>query len=253
MIYIHKVIPLITSPLFLVIILIFISLLIKKSKFLKIKNFLLFLSLLTLFLFSNPLISNKLVKYIEYPYKPVHLSDVPSVDFIVVLSGMIHLVKNNVHEWSDPDRFFGGIKLLNAKRGKKIIYTGGFLPWEKKKKSEGELLKVISMDFGINENEILITEKVQNTYDEAKATSNLIKKEAKIILVTSAFHMARSKFLFEKSGFTVFPYPVDFKFKNNKITFMDFIPSADSLSRSSFVIRELLGRLYYRFKYLFRD
>ena len=254
MIYLHKIIPLITSPLFFALTLLVISIILRKSRFIKLKSFLLFLTFLTLFIFSNPLISNKLVKYIELPYLPVKLSEVPVSDFIVVLSGgMVHQIKNDVHEWSDPDRFFAGIKLLNTKKGKKIIYTGGSLPWEKKKKSEGELLKVISMDFGINENDILITEKVQNTYDEAKATSNLIKKEAKIILVTSAFHMARSKFLFEKRGFTVFPYPVDFKFKNNKITFMDFIPSADSLSRSSFVIRELLGRLYYRFKYLFRD
>ena len=64
--------------------------------------------------------------------------------------------------------------------------------------------------------------------------------------------MNRATFLFKKHGFKVFPYPVDFKFENHKITILDFIPSAGSLKSSSFVIREVLGRIYYRFKFLFK-
>ena len=253
MIYLHKIIPLITSPLFFVLTLLVILIILRKSKLIKLKNSLLFLSFLTLFLFSNPLISNKLVKYIEASYHPVKLSEVPVSDFIVVLSGgMIHQVKDDVYEWSDPDRFFAGIKLLNANKGKKIIYTGGLLPWEKKKITEGELLKNKSIEFGIHENDILVTKKVKNTYEEANAISHLIDNKSKIILVTSAFHMKRAKFLFEKYTFNVFPYPVDFKYKNHKITILDFIPSAGSLSRSSFVIREVLGRMYYRVKFLLK-
>ena len=65
MIYFHKIIPLITSPLFFVLTLLTISFFLEKSKFIKLKRFLIFLSFLTLFIFSNPLISNKLVKYIH--------------------------------------------------------------------------------------------------------------------------------------------------------------------------------------------
>ena len=192
MIYLHKIIPLITSPLFFVLTLLVILIILRKSKLIKLKNSLLFLSFLTLFLFSNPLISNKLVKYIEASYHPVKLSEVPESDYIVVLSGMVHFVRDNVYEWSDPDRFFAGIKLLNANKGRKIIYTGGLLPWELKKKTEGELLKNKSLEFGIDENDILITKKVQNTYEEANAIYHLIDSKSKIILVTSAFHMKLS-------------------------------------------------------------
>ena len=253
MIYLHKIIPLITSPLFFTLTLLAISIVLRKSKFIKLKSFLIFLSFLTLFIFSNPLISNKLVKYIEMPYQPLKLSEVPESDYIVVLSGMmLHQVKDDVYEWSDPDRFFAGVKLLNANKGKKIIFTGGLLPWEKKKKTEGELLKNKSIEFGIDENDILITKKVQNTYEEANAIYHLIDSKSKIILVTSAFHMKRAEFLFKKHTFNVFPYPVDFKSKNNKITILDFIPSAVSLRKSSFVIREVLGKMYYRIKFLLK-
>ena len=241
MIYLHKIIPLIISPLFFVLTLLVIAFFLRKSQFLKVKNYLILLSILTLFFFSNPLISKKLVKFIELPYHPVKLSEVPLSDFIVVLSGGMN-----------PNRFFAGIELLNANKGRKIIYTGGLLPWEKKKKTEGELLKKKSLEFGINENDILITKKVQNTYEEANALTHLIKKKSKIILVTSAFHMNRAEFIFKKHAFKVVPYPVDFQSKNNKITILDFIPSAGSLSTSSFVIREVLGRIYYRIKFLLK-
>ncbi len=252
MIYLYKLIPLIISPIFIVIILLGNLIFLRKSKFINLKSSLLILSFFTLLFFSNPLISNKLIKYIEAPYYPMKLSEVPASKFIVVLSGgMVNQVKDDVYEWSDPDRFFAGIKLLNANKGKKIIYTAGLLPWEKKKKTEGEVLKKKSIEFGIDENDLLITKNVENTYEEADAISNLINVKSKIILVTSAFHMERAKFLFEKKGLIVFPYPVDFKSNNNKITILDFIPSASSLSMSSFAFREMLGRMYYRIKYIF--
>ena len=71
-----------------------------------------------------------------------------------------------------------------------------------------------------------------NTADEAVA----VKKMAlgnKIILVTSAFHMPRAQMLFEKEGFEVVPYPVDFKsLTTDSLTFMDYLPNAAELSKN---------------------
>ena len=114
------------------------------------------------------------------------------------------------------------------------------------------MLKNKSIEFGVDENDILITKKVQNTHEEANAISHLIDSKSKIILVTSAFHMKRVEFLFKKYAFIIFPFPVDFKFKNNKITILEFIPSAKALHRSSFVLRELLGLMYYRARFLLK-
>ena len=67
-----------------------------------------------------------------------------------------------------------------------------------------------------------------------------------IILVTSAFHMHRSKYLFQKQGLNVIPYPVDFKSTNKKFTFLDLVPTVHALSNTSNFIRENIGRLYYK-------
>ena len=87
---------------------------------------------------------------------------------------------------------------------------------------------------------------VENTADEAVAVKELISPSKRIILVTSAFHMYRAKRLFEKQGFEVIPYRVDYKASgNNQVTFMDFLPSAMNLELTEIAIREIIGRLYY--------
>ena len=58
--------------------------------------------------------------------------------------------------------------------------------------------------------------------------------------------MKRSKFLFEKQGFKVNPFPVDFKISNNNSTILDIIPSLSAMRKTSLFIRENIGRLYYK-------
>ena len=61
--------------------------------------------------------------------------------------------------------------------------------------------------------------------------------------------MYRAKRLFEKQGFEVIDYKVDYKIgRNSVISFMDFLPSANSLELSETGIRELIGRLFYLIK-----
>ena len=109
---------------------------------------------------------------------------------------------------------------------------------------EGYVLKDKAISLGVP-GVILVTEKVKNTYEESLAVTKMIPKNSSIILVTSAFHMLRSKYLFEKQGFDVIPYPVDFKSSNSKISIMSFLPKIDAFYKTSIFIRENIGRLYY--------
>ena len=43
--------------------------------------------------------------------------------------------------------------------------------------------------------------------------------------------MHRSKYLFEKQGFEVIPFPVDFKSSNTKISIFNFLPSLGALKK----------------------
>jgi len=64
----------------------------------------------------------------------------------------------------------------------------------------------------------------------------------KPILVTSAFHMKRAVKQFEKNEVNVIPYPTDYQTNSiRKITFMDFVPSAEALQKFYFSVKEYVG------------
>jgi uncharacterized SAM-binding protein YcdF (DUF218 family) len=152
-------------------------------------------------------------------------------------------------EWGDPDRFFGGIALFKAGKAQKLVFTGGKMPWNKAKKTEGEVLKEYAIAIGIASEKIFVTKDVENTADEAVAVKELISQSKRIILVTSAYHMYRAQRLFEKQGFEVVPYEVDYKSAGeNAITVMDFLPSAGNLGMTETGIREIIGRFFYLVK-----
>ena len=113
----------------------------------------------------------------------------------------------------------------------------------------GEVLKEYAISSGIPSDKILITKDLENTADEAVAVKELISPNKRIVLLTSAYHMYRAKRLFEKQGFDVVPYKVDYKISNNKdVTILDFLPSANNLELTETGIREIIGRLFYLIK-----
>ena len=246
MIYLHKILPLFASPLFLIILFIILGIIFKSKK--------IHLLALTILIFcSLPIISNKLINYLEKDYAPQDTSTADRADAIVVLSGIVKTIKADnklKYEFSDGvDRILSGIDLFKDDKAPLLILTKGQLPWSMGI-SEGEYLKNFAIKFGVPEESILLTENAQNTDQEAKAVKKLFNKnKIRVILVTSAFHMPRAKKVFVASNIKVIPFAVDYKSVEQKITFMDFIPSADSLNAISFVVRELIGRLYYNLKY----
>ena len=242
MIYFHKILPFFLSPLGIILIFLIASFFFKR-------RFFVFLAFMVLIVSSNPIVGNYLMKKLEYPYKPISINSINVADAVVVLSGMLHQVgdKNyNTYEFSDPDRFFGGLDLIKENKSNKIIFTAGQLPWTDNWEPEGIILKNKAISFGVPQAKILVTENVKNTYEETIAVTKLISNDSSLILVTSAFHMHRSKYLFEKQGFDIIPYPVDFKTSNAKTSIMNFLPSVSSLNKVSLFIRENIGRLYYK-------
>ena len=245
MIYLHKILPLIFSPLILVIGLIILGIIFNLRKFSLIGVIILILS-------SLPIVSNRFIAYLEKDYKLIEVAEIENVDAIVVLSGMIRVIgdeENLKYEFTDSvDRFFAGLDLFNNNKSPILILTRGKMPWSLGI-AEGEYLKELAIKYGVSEENIILTDEVQNTDQEAKAIKEILTEDAKIILVTSAFHMPRAEKVFKAANINLIPYPVDFQNSKSKTTMMDFIPSAGSLFDTSHFVREMIGRLYYNLKY----
>lgn len=242
MIYLHKILPTFVLPVILVIIVILIGLIKNKKK-------LIYIAIGVLYILSTPIFSNNFFKLVEGSENRKPISTIDSADAIVVLSGMLEIneVGNSTYiEWGDPDRFFGGIALIKTGKAQKLVFTGGKMPWDRAKKTEGEVLKEYAISNSIPSEKIFVTKDVENTADEAVAVKELMSPSKKIILVTSAYHMFRAKKLFEKQGFIVIPYKVDYKSERNKeITIIDFLPNANYLKNVETGLREIMGRIIY--------
>jgi uncharacterized SAM-binding protein YcdF (DUF218 family) len=203
-------------------------------------------------------------------------------DAIVVLGGAMSYVRpagEPIAEWGDAiDRVFGGIALARAERAPRLIFLGGSWIGQEGLPSEGDRARELAIPAGVPADRIEVSPQALNTAEEATTirrmfgaegsaaaeaaatetaavhTASARPSEARptIILVTSAFHMPRAQVTFETEGFEVLPYPVDFRAPVRRMPLMDWLPSPEALEKTDLVIREALGRGYYRLRAMLR-
>lgn len=242
MIYLNKILPVFIMPIMLIIYLMMYALWKKK-------RWPIYTAIVSLYVFSTPIVAENFFKLIEGTTPRQSLKNVSNAEAIVVLSGMINQVKSTkgvYPEWMDPDRFFAGLELYKLGKAPKLIFTRGKMPWDNATDTEGDILRKFALEYGIPDTAIVLTGNVENTADEARAVEQLMGKWRHIILVTSAYHMPRAKQNFESRDFIVQPFKVDYKVDQlNGLTLMDFLPDADSFRLFNTGYRELIGRVIY--------
>jgi len=256
MIYLHKILPYLLMPSTVAILLIVAGCVLKRKG-------IVIAGWCVLFIFSIPITAGFLFGFLEAGEERIPASEAPAADAIVVLSGagVTETGKSNVVEWQDPDRFFGGVQLYFSGKAPLLVFTGGWFPWEVSARPEGELLVEQAALMGVPASSMITTGRVSNTEQESDAVAKILRERRKespdahggasprVLLVTSAYHMPRARFLFEKAGLEVVPFPVDFRSSSAPaLSFLKFLPNAGSLNASETAIRELYGRVYYRLK-----
>ena len=146
MIYLNKLAAAVLNPLTIALILLLLSLL-PKQLWLRIS------ALILLFLSSNPLVANFLIGSLEKQYERVVISDLPNMDVLVVLSGMVNRIQTAEgsidFEFNDAvDRINVGIEIMKSGQSGKLILTRGLLPWSQGI-PEGEFLRKFAVYNGI--------------------------------------------------------------------------------------------------------
>ena len=209
---------------------------------------------LLLWFFSLGFVSQSLWRWLETPWQRRSARDAPHADAIVVLSGGRHPAPGpeRLSEWHDPDRFLAGLELFHAGKAPRLLFTGGVSPFRPGQRPEGQLYLLEAAMRNVPEAAMSTTPPVVNTAEEAVSIRRLLPHgQARVLLVTSAFHMRRSQHLFERQGMQVLPFPVDFQSQASWAGPLwrdpsQWLPSARALDDSSRALRELLGRLVYR-------
>ena len=244
MIYVHKMLPLLVSPLGLALAFLLLALVVRR-------RWPALGAIVVLYAFSTQWVADRLFAYVEGPGPKLAVQALPKADAVVVLSGMLATpaAVPNGYEWGGAaDRFFDGLVAFQAGKAPLLVFTAGKLPWERHASNEGARLVQKAHQLGVPMPSIRLTAPVENTADEAREVAKLLGNEKRVILVTSAFHMPRAASLFERQGFDVVRFAVDYRVEERQTTPMTFLPDADALDKSSDAIRELLGRAYYAIK-----
>jgi uncharacterized SAM-binding protein YcdF (DUF218 family) len=95
----------------------------------------------------------------------------------------------------------------------RLVYVGGNSSLRSANSSEADVAEGIFKNLGIREDRLQLERKSRNTDENVRFSMQLVNPQPgeRWLLVTSASHVPRAMGLFRKAGFTVDPYPVDWR------------------------------------------
>ena len=111
------------------------------------------------------------------------------------------------------ERLTEGVKLARALPASKVLFSGGVgAIWNGGETAAGPVADYLAA-VGINRSRVLLEGRSRNTIENATYSAELVHPAANEnwVLVTSAYHMPRALGLFRKAGFTIRPWPVDYR------------------------------------------
>ena len=145
----------------------------------------------------------------------VSSSSIEKHDVAIVLGGMFDYDNSagRLSAGRGSDRLWQALDLYFSGKVKKILISGDSGYITDRGLHEAEQLKDLLITWNIPEEDIIVEGKSKNTYENALESVKILKNDypeyKKIILVTSAFHMRRSKACFEKQNLMVTVYSTD--------------------------------------------
>ena len=171
------------------------------------------------------------------------------VDGIVVLGGSVSLdlsEKRHQVNFGYGERLTAFVTLARRYPDAKLVFTGGSGALTLTDFREADVAKRLFGELGMDVSHIIFERESRNTYDNAVFTKKLVNPAAgeTWLLVTSAFHMPRAVGCFRRAGWTVLPYPVDYRTTGDDAFGVGF-DLAGGLSALNDAVHEYVGLAAY--------
>ena len=209
-----------------------------------------------LFLGSNRWVNFALVRPLEDSYLPS--GSLPAADAIVILGGAVKPAsppRRNVH-LTIGDRLLYAAMLYHTHKAPLVVVSGGMVLWRESEPTEGASMSQALAVMGVPASAIVEEPPCSNTYQEASSVKKVMSTHNlhRILLVTSAMHMARAFRTFRHQGIDSIPSPTDFTVTDDDVaqsyaTFEEFalslIPDVNVLVITTAALKEYVGLAYY--------
>ena len=199
------------------------------------------LSAILLFVFSNSFLIGKIYNFYEPTYQENHQYDVG-----VLLGGFSKSTQHGALAVNERgDRLIQTIHLFKTGVIKKILVSGGSGKLIGNESIEADYVSKYLKQIGIPDSSIIVENRSKNTIENARYSAELIreyKPGAKILVITSAWHIPRSKMIFNKAfNQELAYYPTDYIGKEKYDISDYYMPNADALSYWQFILKEWVG------------
>ena len=232
-------------------ILIIISFLFFRKKKGKIARICLWCGLFCLLVVSTPFIPKLLVQNLENKYSTCELETLQqktNIHILVLGGGQTNdsrLPANSQLSRGALARLTEGIRILNHLDGS-ILVTSGY-SGKREDIPQAEVLAQTAMLLGIGSGRIKKQTLPKNTWMEATEYKRIFGDSTTLVLVTSAIHMPRAIYLFQKAGLNPIPAPTDYLVKKGeKINPLFWMPKSGNIAKTEAAVHEYVGMAWYR-------
>ncbi len=208
------------------------------------------LAVIMIIFFSNHFIFNLVIKAWESDVVPV--ASLETYDVGIVLGGYsnFEIYPRDRYNFSKRgNRLTQALELYHKGIFKKMLLTGGSGSILLDERSEAAEVESYLLLMGVKQEDIILEPESRNTHENALFTKNILDKDypnAKCLLITSGFHMRRSRACYKKEGveFTAFSTDVigeRVRFTPNTILW----PNRDGFWRWEMLMKEWVGCVFY--------
>ncbi len=169
-------------------------------------------------------------------------------DGVVVLGGSIEpdlsAARGTAVFTGSVDRIIAVAALAHRYPQARIVFSGGSANLVSDDAAkEADTARAVLERLGVAKDRLLMERQSRNTLENAEFCKAMLapKPGERWLLVTSAYHMPRSVGAFRRVGFTVEPYPVDWRTGGPRELMRFSIYAIDGLGRVETAMREWIG------------
>ena len=193
-----------------------------------------------------------LLARLERPYDRIHPVNLPTADAVVVLAGDIQFSSRELLWFgtgSSFERYLTGLEVMRQGKARTLVVSGGPFHWLGSARSESDLLAAWIRSWRLPAGDLQRLPACQDTHEEAVAIGDMARKRGwkRVILVSSASHLARGAAACRKEGVDVLPVGCDFQ----ALDALDrperwwVVPRSEGLIRFERWLHEELGGVWY--------